>query len=352
MTAIFYQYVREMKRSPFTVLLMIGMTVFFTLIISGAGSFQIHVMVYSDSLDENGVNEHVSLLNRNYEQYVFEGTSSQEANRLLRAQDVEAVVELEASSYVIHSAFENAPLMYMVQPVLESHYLQQYVEQAGTAKTNKEVFEFESQAMEEYTDVDEQLRSLFGFTLFFSFFTMGFTILTILESKEDGVWNRLILTSTTKTELYLANLLVACILTFAQITIVLVLFATVFNVDFYGGFWSLFLVIMPYLFATMAFGIFMSGIVTSSQQLTAVIPLFSTSFAMLGGVFWPLDIVDSKWMLALSYGSPLRYGLEMMAGATYANWSIEEFLFPSAVLIFMGLAFTGIGIRLMERKSI
>ncbi|GAF20856.1 MULTISPECIES: ABC transporter permease [Shouchella] len=352
MTAIFYQYTKEIIRSPFTLLLMIGMTVFFTLIMSSAGSSHIHVTVYSDSLGEDVLNERVSLLNRNYEEYVFEATSKQEANRLLSAQGVEAVVELKASSYVIHSAFENAPLMYMVQPVLESHYLLHYVEQVGTAETNDDVFAFESQAMEQKTKVDEQLRSLFGFTLFFSFFTMGFTILTILELKEDGVWNRLILTSTTKTELYLSNLLVAFMLSFAQITIVLVLFATVFNVDFYGGFWSLFLVMVPYLFATMAFGIFMSGIVTSSQQLTAVIPLFGTSFAMLGGVFWPLDIVDSEWMLALSYGSPLRYGLEMMAGATYGNWSIDEFLFPSAVLIFMGLAFTGIGIRLMERKSV
>ncbi|WP_099305306.1 ABC transporter permease [Bacillus sp. Marseille-P3800] len=353
MNAIFYQYWKEIIRAPLTLLLMIGMTVLFSVIMSSSSSSQLNVSVYSTELSDEQVNEKVTALHDEHSRFSFEVIDKTEAERYLTTQQEEANVQLEADTYTIHAAYEEAPIVYMIEPAIRSHYMMAQVEERGDRATvNQELFAFESSVMEEEQGVDYNLHSLFGFTLFFSFFTMGFTILTIIELKENGVWNRLLLTPTSKTQLYVSNLLVAFVLTFTQIAIVLTIFMLFFNVDFYGGFWNLFLVIVPYLFATMAFGIFMSGIVTSSQQLSAVIPLFATSFAMLGGTFWPLDVVESDIMLALSYMSPLRYGLEMMAGATYGGWNLADFFLPSAILIFMGLAFTGIGIRLMERKAI
>lgn len=352
MNAVFYQYAREIMRSPFTLVLMLLMTILFSIIIGGSNEGGQNVYVYSEDLTEEDLENRLAELNE-IEGLTFLSTSAAEAHRMLSTQEVEGLVEFEESSYRIHVAFEDAPFAYLIQPVIDQYYTHNELEQRTGSETSQyEAYTYEADPMVEGTSFDQSLQSLFGFTLYFSFFTMGFTIMTILELKESRVWNRLILSPTSKTKLYSGHLIVSFLLAYMQIAIVLFVFLNVFNYDFHGGFWKLFLVIIPYLFAIMAFGIFLSGVVNASHQLNGVIPLTASGFAMLGGAFWPLQIVQSDWLLALSYASPITYGLEMMMGATFNNWSFDQFLLPSAVLLFMGLALTGVGIRLMERKSV
>jgi len=214
-----------------------------------------------------------------------------------------------------------------------------------------EAFTVEKETMQHGSQFDPSLHSLFGFTLYFSIFTTAFSVSSILQMKEEGIWNRLILSPTTKTSMYIGNIITSFLLGYAQIAVVLLLFKFVFRYSFYGGFWKLFIVVIPFLFAVMAIGVFLSGIVKNSRQLGAVIPLFATSAAMLGGAFWPLDVVESEWMLKLSYASPMMYGIDMMKGATVYNWPWKDFLWPAAVLFFMGAAVIGVGLNLMEKKA-
>ncbi|GAF13534.1 ABC transport system, permease component YbhR [Bacillus sp. JCM 19046] len=351
MTAVFYQYAKEIMRNPFTLVLMLIMTIVFSITIGGANTSGQNVHVFSNELTNEEVETRLAALNES-EDFNFMATSTTEAQRMLSTQEVEGLVELEEETYIIHLAFEDAPFLYLVQPVIDHYYTHSMLATiVGNEAGQYEAFAYEEQFVGVGGSFDQSLQSLFGFTLYFSFFTMGFTIMTILELKESRVWNRLILSPTSKTKLYSGHLIVSFALAYVQIAIVLALFVAIFDYDFYGGFGKLFIVIIPYLFAIMAFGVFLSGIVRASQQLNAIIPLSASAFAMLGGAFWPLQVVQSEWLLALSYASPIRYGLEMMMGATFNNWSLEEFFLPGAILLFMGLVLTGIGIQLMERKS-
>jgi len=74
-------------------------------------------------------------------------------------------------------------------------------------------------------------------------------------------------------------------------------------------------------------------------------------FAMLGGAYWPLEIVSSKVILALSYISPIKYGLEILKGVTINASPYVELLQPLSLLLFMTVVFMGIGISVLEKKS-
>jgi len=86
-------------------------------------------------------------------------------------------------------------------------------------------------------------------------------------------------------------------------------------------------------------------------QFQALISLLAVSMAMIGGAYWPLEIVSSNVLLALAKIVPLTYGMELLKGAAVYGRSITELLYPMSILFFMGVVFMGIGINLVERKN-
>ena len=74
--------------------------------------------------------------------------------------------------------------------------------------------------------------------------------------------------------------------------------------------------------------------------------------AMIGGAFWPIEIVQSEFLLALSKINPLTYGMEALNGLIIYDYSLEQLLMPISILLLMGVIFMGVGIHLMERRHI
>lgn len=358
MRAILWQYGKDILRNPWEIIMMLGLTVLFAFVLSGGtddGPAQIDVQVFSTSLSDEQLAETVAQLNEE-PAVAFTIVTEEEALERIDIQSVEGAVNLGESSYEFVVQREETLFVPLVQPLLDQFYttkqLKEHIGEGARAQMEQlsDAFIVEKASMREGSGFDQSLHSLFGFTLYFAIFTIAFSVSSILELKEEGIWNRLILSPTTKPSMYLSNIISSFIIGYAQMAIVLFLFKYAFGYDFYGGFWKLFIVIIPFLFAVMAIGIFLSGIVKNSRQLGAVIPLFATSAAMLGGAFWPLEIVGSDWLLSLSYASPIMYGMEMMKGVTVYNWTWDEFLFPTAVLFFIGAAVIGVGLNLMERR--
>ena len=97
---------------------------------------------------------------------------------------------------------------------------------------------------------------------------------------------------------------------------------------------------------------FITAIVKNVQQFNAVIPIVSGSLGMIGGAYWPLEIVESTFLIALSKINPITYGMEVLNGVVLYGYPLEELLFPISILILMGVVMTGIGIHLMERRHV
>lgn len=350
--AVLYQLVRDVIRNPVELVFMLGLTIIFALIAGGtSGSNAQVVHVFSTELSKPELQDLATDWEEN--NWNVRIVSEEEAMQLLSKQQADGVIEAGELDYTLHAAYEGSTFVPLTQAELNHYYANKRLAKAGvTDIVDEGSFAIKTEPMQEGTNFDRSLQALFGFALYFAIFTMSFSIMSLLRQKEEGIWNRLILAPASKTALYAGNLLFSFLLAYVQIFLSLVLFNVVFGYDYYGGFWKLSLVLIPYVFAIMAIGLLLSGIVRSSQQLNAVIPLVATVFAMIGGAFWPLEIVRSETMRALSYLSPIRHALDMMKGATYQGASLAEFLLPTSVLLFIGLTVTGIGIRLMERKAL
>ncbi len=92
------------------------------------------------------------------------------------------------------------------------------------------------------------------------------------------------------------------------------------------------------------------GFVRKSSQLGAIVPIVAVSMAMLGGAYWPIEIVENHFVLALSKGIPVTYAMDALKGVTIYQQSLAENVQSLATLFLMGVICMGVGINLMERR--
>ncbi len=199
---------------------------------------------------------------------------------------------------------------------------------------------------------DNQKSTLFGFTLFFVIYTIAYQVFDILVEKKAGIWDRLILSPVKKWEIYLANLLYSFLMGYIQEIVVFLIFKFGVGIDFKGRFIESLLLIGPYVFAIVALSILITACVKTVQQFNAIIPIIAVSSAMIGGAYWPIEMVESKVLLLLAKFVPLTYGMEILSKATIYEASISELLYPVSILLLMGVVMIGIGIHLMENRHV
>ncbi|QCR32871.1 ABC transporter permease [Lysinibacillus sp. SGAir0095] len=198
---------------------------------------------------------------------------------------------------------------------------------------------------------DSRLHSLFGFSLFMVIYTVANGVYPIILERKNHIWNRLTVSAIGKTEIYIANILYSFLIGYLQVVLVLSIFHFVVGVDFYGGFYKSVLLMIPYLLCIVSLIIFIASIANTPGKFNAIISVIAVPFAMLGGAYWPLEVVTSEVILALSYISPITYGLELLNGVTIYNSPIDDLLLPFGVLLFMSVVLMGVGINVMERRQ-
>ena len=79
-------------------------------------------------------------------------------------------------------------------------------------------------------------------------------------------------------------------------------------------------------------------------------PLITVSMAMLGGAYWPLEVVSSEIILKLANISPIKFAMEALNGATIYGYEWNALLFPLGMLMVVGLVMLVIGVFVIDRK--
>ena len=363
MKAILWGKFRQFIRKPGGIVVTTMICIVFSFLLGKSSFSKMEVPVFAEK--ENGVPTVITELNKS-ESYSFKQFSKEEVKKKVEEGKASIGLILGADSYTIYRVAENSDVM-LINRYVEKYYqnkqqIQSLLALAENQDAEKVMKENEENPIlsisadhsmsEKKATYNQALQALFGFTLFFSIYTVAYTVIEILRDKQNGIWDRLILSSTSKTQLYLGHLLFSFIVGYIQIMLIFAVFNYGLGVDFSGKFYMLFILIIPYLYAIVALAILLTGLVKTASQFNSIIPLISVSFAMLGGAYWPLEIVTSKFLLLLSTFVPITYGMEMLKKAIIQSASWTELLLPIAILMLMGTLMLGIGIRLIERRHV
>jgi len=191
------------------------------------------------------------------------------------------------------------------------------------------------------------LQFSLGFTVMFIMFIVLNGAGGILDERETGTLSRLLTTPTPKVQLLMGKI-VAVFLTGALEAVILIGFgALVFDVPWGRNPLSLIIIVGTYLLAVTGLAVFLSAMMRTRGQLSAIGPVIAVALAMIGGCFWPIEIV-SPFMRRLADFTPTGWAMYGLVDIVARNQGISEIVVPSLMLLGFAVLFFGLGVKFLK----
>lgn len=365
MKSVFLMQWQRLRRAPLMVVSFFALTILFVSVMGGLEAEpKLTVYTYSDEeLSEQLMETWLEKLNE-ADTIEFVVKDESEARTAVARGDVGMALKLFENDYRILVAVDD-PNRYIVENFVQQIFIEELrlreVEARGVGSDfraeveramadpvlNVVTYTVEGEGLFKFNN---QLHALFGMTFYFSIFTIMFSLTNVVQEKRLRTWDRLILSPLRKWQVYLGHLFYCFTIGYAQITIIFLIFKFGFGFELGDRFGTILIINAFYTFAIVALGMLIIGLVRTIQQLQAVIPIVATAMAMLGGAYWPIEIVTNEMMLAAAKVTPVLYGLEALKGAAYYGNSVVELAQPISIMLLFGVICMGVGVNLMERR--
>ncbi len=197
---------------------------------------------------------------------------------------------------------------------------------------------------------DGMKHTMIGFTLFFSMYTMVFSIGTILSDRQYKTWERMLISPVSKSSILGGSMVVAYLAGVVQMGVLILCGNYLLGVDWGNSMSGVLMVAAAFIFAVTSLGLMMSGFVKTQAQLGAIVPVVLTSTSMLGGCMWPLDIVNNKALLFLAELTPQKWAMQGIEGIASKGMGFEVAMLPTAVLMGMGAVFFAAGVKILKTE--
>lgn len=197
----------------------------------------------------------------------------------------------------------------------------------------------------EFADNNTQYST--GFTVMFIMFVTFGGASGILEEREQGTLRRLLVTPNDRTLLVAGKILGIVITAVLQASILVGIGAAFFGVGWGKDPLAVTLLMLTYILAVTGLAILVSAVVRSRDQLSGLMPLLSVGLAMLGGSFWPLQIV-SPFMQTVAKMTPTGWAMIGLTDVVARNQGLQAAAVPALVLLGFAVVSMGLGARLLK----
>ncbi|TQR12655.1 ABC transporter permease [Psychrobacillus lasiicapitis] len=353
---------QNLKRKPLVLISMTVMTIIFAYILSGGVGSSITLLVATDDTDmSNKVLERL----QHEDDYSITVLSEAELQEVMKEKRDKIGLQLQEKTYSVLVDIESDVVRMLSLEVVtiynELAFQEQIITNAGESKweeveesmAEEPSFLLKKSSMDESQvfRYDGALQSLFGFMLYFVFYTISINVQFILEDKRTGIWNRLKLASISRFQLYFGHLSFSYLIGLIQMLLVIFLFRFIIGTNMYGGFWKVVVISSVYVLLVMAFSLFIISLVKTVSQSSVIISLLAVAFAMIGGAYWPLEIVQSEGLLALKWISPIYYGMEALKRVTIYGETLGGVFSYICMMILLAILLIVIGITLLEKRT-
>jgi len=212
--------------------------------------------------------------------------------------------------------------------------------------TNKGVT-VDKQIIQKDTNDSVEINLMFvGFAIMFMMFGLSGAASTILDERIGGTWGRLIVSPASKLQISLGYLLAYFSMGWIQFAVLMAAMKIMFDTS-----WGRFTYLIPFaslvILCVVGFGLMIAGLVKTKQQASAISAVLIVSTCMLGGVYWPIDIVPDI-MQKIALGVPQTWAMsgfkEIISGSLHAGTLLKD----TAALLGFSVLFFFIGLRGMK----
>ncbi|WP_409275238.1 ABC transporter permease [Neobacillus sp. SCS-31] len=371
--AIALLHLKSMARTPSIWVMMVVMPLVFSIIFGGmAGSSEKNkpLVLYSAGSDDLSLQAAKLLTGNN--QYKWEKVSPQKAREAVNNQ--KAIAAVMIGEGLAERIAKKEPLFTVAIQRETQEYLALYPHLEGAARTVASGYELAAasgtdgfSALLQEVSGNQGIKvkkeiiqregskgeavslSSIGFTIMFMMFGISGAAATILEERAGGTWARLMAAPVNRVQIICGYILSYFLLGWLQLGILALSIKVLFN-----GKWGSPLYFIPFaslvILTVVGLGLMIAGLVKTKQQAGALSAVIIVSTCMLGGVYWPIDVVPDFMKLIAKFvpQSWMMSGIrEIVSGSLHGPtiWT------AIAVLAGFCLLFYYLGIRKLKYEN-
>lgn len=171
----------------------------------------------------------------------------------------------------------------------------------------------------------------------------------ILEEKDINTWYRIKSTPTKQYSLLGGHVLGNFILGWIQVSLLIIISRYIFNINWGNSTLGLFILFSAFILSIIGLGTFLSSLVDSKAQLSALSPITTMPASLLAGCMWPIEIMPDI-MITISNFVPQRWVIKGMTDLISRGGSISSIYIPSAVLLLFAVIFFIVGLTVNQLK--
>lgn len=190
---------------------------------------------------------------------------------------------------------------------------------------------------------DLTVHYLVGFLLFFSTFSIVFTMGDLLQEKKQFTWHRQMISPLSKQKILAGNILYAWAIGVGQVLVLVGAGGFLFGIDWKAPL-AVLGILAVYILAIAGLGMLITGFVRTIEQLSAITPMILVAFAMLGGCMWPLEIISNRFLLFAANLTPHKWALQAIERIVMFDAGVETIGTPILILGMMSLVFFILGL--------
>lgn len=199
------------------------------------------------------------------------------------------------------------------------------------------------QPVKEGSDVMGRSHFSIGLFLMFTMFTVIFQAGDILQERHDGTWGRLLTTPVSRGSILGGKILGAYVVGAIQVAVLFLSGRFLFGIDYGPRPWLVAAILGVFLLCVTGLGILMSTVVRTTAQLQALSPIVITATCMLGGCYWPLEVVP-KTMRVIGKFTPQAWAMLALDDVVARGAGVSAMYLPLTVLVGFSLVFFLLGV--------
>jgi ABC-2 type transport system permease protein len=166
----------------------------------------------------------------------------------------------------------------------------------------------------------------------------------IVRERERGTLEQLVVTPIGKTSLMLGKTIPFAVVGYLQVTVILILGKLLFDVPMRGSLMLLYLLIAPFIIASLGMGLFISAVTKTQIQAMQLSFFFILPNILLSGFIFPRSAMPepAQWVGA---ALPLTYFLTVMRGVLLKGVEFADVWRQALVLTGFAVLLVGMSVR-------
>lgn len=363
MKPVFWAQFMKDKRNPLLLVLFIAGSILATLLFAGGVYSSTTVAIFSEEKNASNIEKKWEELLNADDSFQFVIVDPEQAREDIRAGQVDVAVKLMESDYKLIAAGE-LPSVAIVQQHVDKVFQQEAYGRAisSQAGSSREAFEryladapfqLEAQGIdrEETVEYNISTQLLFAFTFLVSMFIAGFKVNNVMYDKVSGVWNRMILSPISKTNMYSSHLLYSFLITMFQICVVLIVFKYGLNYEIGDQLGLVVLIAAFFTFSMISVAMLITGFVRTPEQFLAIYPSLIPIIPLISGAYMMPGTITNPVLLFIADLFPLTHAMDAILAVIFYNAGLQDVGMSLLVMVLIGIVALGLGINLMERRS-